>query len=147
MKRVCVIGAGFAGLAAADALCAGGTEVTVLEARDRVGGRVWSVPFGEAAVIERGAEFILPGYQAMESLARRFGIPLVRKETPYGRRVPVGEEAVEEARLEAAFGRIGQGPPAGATSVGEAIAALELEPRLEALLRIRVANSNGHPVD
>ena len=55
-----VIGAGFAGLAAADALRAGGAEVTVLEARDRVGGRVWSVAFGEGAVVERGAEFILP---------------------------------------------------------------------------------------
>ena len=64
-----VIGAGFAGLAAADALRAGGAEVTVLEARDRVGGRVWSVPFGEGAVIERGAEFILPGYESMEALA------------------------------------------------------------------------------
>lgn len=37
MKRVGVIGAGFAGLAAADALRANGAEVTVLEARDRVG--------------------------------------------------------------------------------------------------------------
>ena len=46
--RVVVVGAGYAGLAAADALRAGGAEVTVLEARDRVGGRVWSVPFGPA---------------------------------------------------------------------------------------------------
>ncbi len=94
MQRVVVIGAGFAGLAAADALRAGGAEVTVLEARDRVGGRVWSVQFGEGAVIERGAEFILPGYDSMNALAERFGIPLVLKGTPYGRRVPVGEEAV-----------------------------------------------------
>ncbi len=145
--RVVVVGAGFAGLAAADALRAGGSEVTVLEARDRVGGRVWSVPFGDGAVVEHGAEFILPDYEVMESLAKRFGIPLVRKGTPYGRRVPVGEEAVEEARLEATFERIGQGPPAGAASVAAAIAALELEPRLAALLRTRVAISNGHPVD
>ena len=90
MKRVGIIGAGFAGLAAADALRADGAEVTVLEARDRVGGRVWSVPFGEGAVVERGAEFILPGYEAMTALAARFGIPLVLKGTPYGRRVPIG---------------------------------------------------------
>ncbi len=57
--RVIVVGAGFAGLAAADALARGGVEVDVLEARDRVGGRVWSVPFSDGAV-ERGAEFILP---------------------------------------------------------------------------------------
>ena len=85
MARVVVVGAGLAGLAAADALRAGGIEVTVLEARDRVGGRVWSVPFA-GSVAERGAEFILPQNTAVESLAARFHLPLVRKGTPYGRR-------------------------------------------------------------
>ena len=146
-RRVVVVGAGFAGLAAADALRARGAEVTVLEARDRVGGRVWSVPFDDGAVVERGAEFILPDYEVMQSLATRFGIPLVLKGTPYGRRKAVGEEAIGEAELEAAFARIGQGAPAGAASAGAAIAALELEPRATALLRTRVAISNGHPVD
>ena len=40
--RVCVVGAGFAGLAAAVALADGGLEPLVLEARERVGGRVHS---------------------------------------------------------------------------------------------------------
>jgi monoamine oxidase len=48
--RAIVVGAGFAGLGAADELHRAGVEVTVLEARDRVGGRVWSVPFGGAVV-------------------------------------------------------------------------------------------------
>ena len=42
MGRTVVIGAGFAGLAAASALAERGHDVLVLEARDRVGGRVWS---------------------------------------------------------------------------------------------------------
>ncbi len=147
MKRVVVIGAGFAGLAAADALRAGGAEVTVLEARDRVGGRVWSAPFGDGAVVERGAEFILPGYDSMAALAARFGIPMVLKGTPYGRRLAVGEEAVPEADLEAAFERLGAGGPAGAVSAAEAIAGLGLDPRLAALMRTRVAISNGHPAE
>ncbi|HSD22901.1 MAG TPA: NAD(P)/FAD-dependent oxidoreductase [Solirubrobacterales bacterium] len=147
MKRVIVIGAGFAGLAAADALRTAGAQVTVLEARDRVGGRVWSVPFGQGAVVERGAEFILPGYDSMRALASRFGIPLVLKGTPYGRRVPVGEEAVSQGDLEAAFDRIAAGRPARAASAADAIAALDLEPRLEAVIRTRVAISNGHPAE
>jgi monoamine oxidase len=145
VKRVGVIGAGFAGLAAADALRAAGAEVTVLEARDRVGGRVWSVPFGDGAVVERGAEFILPGYDSMNALAARFGIPLVLKGTPYGRRVPIGEEAVSQADLQASFDRLAAGGAADGTSAADAIAALGLDPRVERLIRTRVAISNGHP--
>jgi monoamine oxidase len=147
VKRVVVIGAGFAGLAAADALYAAGAEVTVLEARDRVGGRVWSVPFGDGAVVERGAEFILPGYDLMGELATRFGIRMVFKGTPYGRRVPVGEETVSEAGLEAAFEQLGRGVAPGTASVTDAVGALDLEPRLAALILTRVAISNGHPAE
>jgi monoamine oxidase len=147
VKRVVVIGAGFAGLAAADAVRAGGAEVTVLEARDRVGGRVWSVPFGEGAVVERGAEFILPGYQEMEALAARFGIPLVLKGTPYGRRVPVREEAVSQTALEGAFDRLAGGRTPDGTSAADAIDALGLDPGLSKVIKTRVAISNGHPAD
>jgi len=147
MKRIGVIGAGFAGLAAADALRKGGVEVSVFEARDRVGGRVWSVPFGDGAVIERGAEFILPGYEVMNELASRFGIPLVLKGTPYGRRVPVGEESVSQANLEDAFGRIAAAGGADRASAAEVIGGLGLDSRLESLIRTRVAISNGHPAD
>jgi len=144
MKRVAVVGAGFAGLAAADALRAAGAEVTVLEARDRVGGRVWSVPFG-GAVVERGAEFILPGYDVMNALAARFSIPLVFKGTPYGRRVPIGEEAVSQIDVEDAFDRLARGEAADAVSAADAIATLALDPRVSKLIRTRVAISNGHP--
>ena len=147
MKRVGVIGAGFAGLAAADALRAGGAEVTVLEARNRVGGRVWSVPFGEGAVVERGAEFILPGYDSMNALAARFGIPRVLKGTPYGRRVPIGEEAVPQTELEDAFDRLAAGEAADAASAADAITALDLDPPLSELIQTRVAISNGYPAD
>ena len=41
-KRIIVIGAGLAGLAAAKTLQAQGHEVLVLEARDRIGGRIWT---------------------------------------------------------------------------------------------------------
>jgi hypothetical protein len=148
MTRAVVIGAGYAGLAAADALRAGGAEVTVLEARDRVGGRVWSVPFGETgAVIERGAEFILPGYELMDELAGRYGIAPVLKGTPYGRRVPVGEEALDPAELEAAFESIGEAAGGGSENAAAAIDGLGLDPALARMVKTRVAISDGHPAE
>jgi monoamine oxidase len=146
MPRVVVVGAGFAGLAAADALLAAGMEVTVLEARDRVGGRVWSVPFA-GGVVERGAEFILPQNTTVESLAARFGLPLVRKGTPYGRREPRGEEAVPAAELEAVFDRIAADEAPAGDTVAEAIESLGLEPRMADVIRARIEISMGHPAD
>ncbi len=62
MSEACdivVIGAGIAGLAAAQALGEAGLYVSVLEARDRVGGRIWTLhPTGTDVPIELGAEFI-----------------------------------------------------------------------------------------
>jgi len=89
--RVVVIGAGFAGLACADRLVALGHDVTVLEASDRVGGRVWSqelVPDDGHTVIERGAEFVLSGYDVMHELARRFDLPVAPSGMSYYVREP-----------------------------------------------------------
>lgn len=147
MTSVVVIGAGFAGLSAADVLRTAGVEVTVFEARDRVGGRVWSVPFGERTVLERGAEFILPGNTAIEGMAERFDLPLVRKGTPYGRREPTGDEAVPQAELEAAFDRIAEGVDQSAATVAEAIDELDLPLPLAALIRARIEVSMGYPAD
>ncbi len=53
-----VIGAGLAGLGAAERLVEGGHAVTILEARSRSGGRVWTVDDGGPAPLELGPEWI-----------------------------------------------------------------------------------------
>ncbi len=59
ITEVVVIGAGVAGLSCAQALCEAGLRVTILEARSRVGGRIWTVhPSQTNAPVELGAEFI-----------------------------------------------------------------------------------------
>ncbi len=71
---VIVIGAGLAGLRAATDLVAGGRDVLVLEARDRVGGRVWSHALEHGQWCERGAEFIDTAHTEVLALADRLGI-------------------------------------------------------------------------
>lgn len=73
---VIVVGAGLSGLAAARAVAAAGAEPVVLEARDRVGGRVFDEPLGDGAVIERGAAFVGGTQDRMIALARETGVEL-----------------------------------------------------------------------
>jgi monoamine oxidase len=54
---VVVVGAGMAGLTAARTLAEAGLKVLVVEAQDRIGGRIWTRHIGDEA-IELGAEFI-----------------------------------------------------------------------------------------
>lgn len=114
--RAVVIGAGFAGLAAADALTTAGVEVLILEARDRVGGRVWSRELPNGSIVEMGAEFVLPGYTMMRELARRFELPLVDKGMFYGDRTPRGGIGVDSDTLAAAAETLTSALDAGAGS-------------------------------
>jgi monoamine oxidase len=73
---VIVIGAGISGLAAALALEDKGLSVRVLEAKDRTGGRIYSMrQLGDNA--EAGATYIGAGYGRFIALAERYSIPLI----------------------------------------------------------------------
>jgi monoamine oxidase len=90
--RTAVVGAGLAGLTAARELQRAGADVVVLEARDRVGGRVWSQELGNGAIVEMGAEFVLPGNTAIRELAESFGLSFWDKGMRYGQRDPRGAD-------------------------------------------------------
>ncbi len=74
---VVVIGAGAAGLGAARDLTAAGHPVVVLEARDRIGGRVWTVDVGDAAVDLGGSWLHGLRDNPLAEIASSLGIDLV----------------------------------------------------------------------
>src|SRR4051794_24122855 len=122
--RVVVVGAGFAGLAAAWQLQLAGVEVVVLEARDRVGGRVWSRELSSGAIVEMGAEFILPGDATIRSVAERLGLRLFVKGTTYGDREPRGGQPVTRAELLAGYAVVAAAAREGRLGSGSVVDAL-----------------------
>ena len=110
---VIVAGAGLAGLTAAYELSRRGAQVTVVEARDRVGGRVWTMRDGfcNGQHAEAGADLIDPDQEAIRRLAKDVGVtlvPILRGGFAYvrrGTRAPVIESGSSGGGLWAALAR------------------------------------------
>lgn len=110
---VVVIGAGVTGLVAATQLRAAGHTVTVLEARDRVGGRTWTRTI-DGAMLEIGGQWISPDQTELTALVAELGletfsryregdniyVPLGGAATRFGGEdFPVSEETKAQMRL------------------------------------------------
>ena len=74
VRRVVVVGAGIAGLATANALIHAGVECVVLEARDRVGGRLHTVDVAGWPVDMGGSLIHFPAGNPLSALADQAGI-------------------------------------------------------------------------
>jgi monoamine oxidase len=106
-----------------------GHDVVVLEARDRVGGRVWSqelVPGDPRTLIERGAEFVLPGHDVLRAVVSRLGLDLADMGMSYGvRDVPAHSEVtlgrLQQAADALALAARGAGPGTSLAQVAEGV--------------------------
>jgi monoamine oxidase len=127
-----------------------GHEVVVLEARNRVGGRVWSqrlAPDDPATVIERGAEFVLDGYTVMRSVLDDLGLELAGTGMSYYVRQPVGDPATthaEVARVARAVHSRTTLPRPGA-SIADLVAEVDADPAAKAAFLSRLCVTCGYP--
>jgi monoamine oxidase len=128
-RDVIVAGAGLAGLRAARDLADAGHHVTVLEARNRIGGRGWSVSLRDR-IAELGGSWFTPEHDHVRAELARHGLGvrdypelraarwLTAGELRHGLPVPwdeVGalEDALSRVRVDAAATAAGEGRVAG----------------------------------
>jgi len=119
----------------------------VLEARERVGGRTWSIVTESGDVAELGGEWIRSDQTAVVELADRLGVGLVDVGVDFTDRVPVdgarpdpAEMARLVARVDGLLGRVDN----DAVSAAEVLASFDSPAR--ALLRARLEGSAGRPL-
>jgi monoamine oxidase len=151
---VVVVGAGAAGLACAGALTSAGREVVVLEARDRIGGRVNTMRTACGAVVELGAQVVHPTAEpALDDVVRLAGL----------RTVPLARDAavvvVDDGRRWEAAELMKERPPApwvvehwlGAARPGTVAEALEVLPQAARRLAIawldQAIGGDSHTLD
>lgn len=77
-RDVVIIGAGAAGLTAANELKKAGLSVAVLEARDRVGGRLWTDVI-DGAMLEVGGQWVSPDQDALKETIAELGLETFRR--------------------------------------------------------------------
>jgi monoamine oxidase len=108
---------------------------------------VWSRRLDNGAVVEMGAEFILPGNTAIVELAERFGLGLWDKGMRYGQREPRGGPPVSPEELAAAVEAVGAALTDGAPDVSARVFLEGLDiaagAREALLARVEISSANS----
>lgn len=106
VTRVVVVGAGMAGLTTAHALDAAGYDVVVLEARNRIGGRIHTVDVGGVAIDEGAAWLHSTGNNPLVDVARAYGLSTIPDDVDgIARAVSTTHGVYSTAEIDAAFDR------------------------------------------
>ncbi|MEV6150071.1 FAD-dependent oxidoreductase [Nonomuraea sp. NPDC052129] len=113
---VVVVGAGLAGLTAATDLAAGGVEVTVLEARERVGGRTHGIEVAPGVWVDAGAAYLGDRHTALIALLAELDLKTTPTTMTGASRFALGGEGQTRA---------GRFPPLSAVALGELFDALD----------------------
>jgi monoamine oxidase len=108
--KVLIAGAGLAGLTAAADLAAAGAEVTVFEARDRVGGRTHGIEVAPGRWVDAGAAYLGDRHTALHELIDRLGLKTTPTTMAGDSRFLLGEGGQT---------RHGRFPPLSAVALGE----------------------------
>ncbi|MEV0415850.1 NAD(P)/FAD-dependent oxidoreductase [Streptomyces sp. NPDC050448] len=101
-KKVIVVGAGISGLAAARYLADKGQDVSVLEARDRIGGRIWTSQKWSGVPLDLGASWIhgIDG-NPITDLAKKAGAKTVATDLDNATEYLAGGQEIEGAQAQA----------------------------------------------
>jgi monoamine oxidase len=96
--EVVIIGAGAAGLAAGRELKRLGVSCIILEARERSGGRAWTVPHGDGPPLDLGCEWLHSADRnILADLAPKLGLELDKSDPPWMRPARQGDFSAAEA--------------------------------------------------
>ncbi|KAH7052117.1 monoamine oxidase [Macrophomina phaseolina] len=117
---VAIIGAGLSGLSTAKDLVAAGKSVVILEARDRVGGRILNAHLSNGGITEIGAQFVGPTQDRVLKLADDLRLPTFKAHD-------TGNTTLWRNNAGSTFDSAltGSIPPLDDTSLAEAAAALQ----------------------
>jgi monoamine oxidase len=105
---------------------------------------VWSERLPNGSIVERGAEFVLPGYETMREIAGRLGLRFREKGTLYGDREPRDGPPVTRDDLIAAVARL---QDLNGRTLADALDALPATDGARAAIASRLAVSTAHELD